>query len=156
MKKFFIVFIFIANLFANEVYILPKDSEILKEKIRYEILTAKESIFLAMYNFSYSKIAKELIKASQNGVKITVLLDKRKVEDNDKIFELLNEAKIKTVFADDIKKMHLKTMLIDEKLALIGSMNFTKKSFEENYDLVYFSKERNLVQKLKELKRKFD
>jgi len=155
MKKLFIILIFTINLMANDIYLLPQDSNTAKERIRYEIVTAKESIFLAMYNFSYQKIAKELIKASRNGVKVTVLLDKEKVEDDDEIFELLTEKNIKVVFDESIEKMHLKAMLIDNSLAMIGSMNFTKKTFEKNLELVYFSKDRRLISKLKELRAKF-
>ena len=46
-------------------FTLPDESNFLKEKIRYEILSSKESIFIAMYNFSYKNIAKDLIKASK-------------------------------------------------------------------------------------------
>ncbi len=161
MKKLFLILLFIANLYANqhfiqsETFILPQESNFLKEKIRYEILSSRDSIFLAMYNFSYKSIAKDLIKASKNGVKVTVLLDKEKVEDDDEVYEMLQESKIKIILLED-KKMHLKTMIFDDKLAMIGSLNFTKKSFEENIDMVYFTKDRNLILKLKEFVAKFE
>ena len=57
---------------------------------------------------------------------------------------------------NDSKKMHLKTMIFDDKLALIGSLNFTKKSFENNHDLAYFTKDRKIIQKLKDIRAKFE
>ena len=92
-----------------------------------------------MYNFSYKSIAKDLIKASKNGIKITVLLDKTKVEeDDDEVYNMLSEANIKVILVED-KKMHLKMLVFDNKIAMIGSLNFTKQSFEENIDMVYFT-----------------
>ncbi|MBP9490918.1 MAG: DUF1669 domain-containing protein [Aliarcobacter sp.] len=155
MKKILLILFFVLNLYSNEAYILPEDSNYLKEKIRYEILTSKESIFVAMYNFSYKSIAKDLIKASKNGTKITVLLDKTKVEEDDEVYNMLIEANINVILVED-KKMHLKMMLFDNKLALIGSLNFTKKSFEENIDMAYFTKDWKLVGKLKDFVAKFE
>lgn len=161
MKKLLLILFFVVNLYSNEnfnsseTFILPQESSFLKEKIRYEILTSKESIFVAMYNFSYKNIAKDLIKASKNGVKITVLLDKTKVEEEDEVYNMLKEANIKVVLVED-RKMHLKMMLFDSKLALIGSLNFTKKSFEENMEIVYFAKDWKLINKLKDFVAKFE
>lgn len=161
MKKLLLILFFVVNLYSDqnftqsETFILPQESSFLKEKIRYEILTSKESIFVAMYNFSYKNIAKDLIKASKNGVKITVLLDKTKVEDDDEVYNMLKEANIKVVLVED-RKMHLKMMLFDNKLALIGSLNFTKKSFEENMEIVYFAKDWKLINKLKDFVAKFE
>src|SRR5574344_426331 len=130
MKKIIFLLLFVGYLVANDIFVLPKDSKKLEDRLSYEILNAKKDIFVAMYNFSYKKIAKDLINSSKNGVKITVLLDKSKVE------------------KDSVKKMHLKTILIDDSLVMIGSMNFTKKSFKESLDIVYFSNDDVLISKL--------
>lgn len=155
MKKILFIIFFVVNLYSNESYFLPEDANHLKEKISYEILTSKESIFVAMYNFSYKSIAKDLIKASKNGIKITVLLDKTKVKEDDKVYKMLSEANIKLILVED-KKMHLKMLIFDKKLAMIGSLNFTKQSFEENIDMVYFTRDLKLLDKLKDFVAKFD
>ena len=156
MKKLLFILLIVVNSYSNELFTLPDESNFLKEKIRYEILSSKESIFIAMYNFSYKNIAKDLIKASKNGVKVTVVLDKSKVEANDKIYNFLKEANIKVIIPNDSKKMHLKTMIFDDKLALIGSLNFTKKSFENNHDLVCLTKDIKIILKLKDIRSKFE
>ena len=156
MKKILFILFFVINLYANETYFFFLFANHLKEKIRYEILTSKESIFVAMYNFSYKSIAKDLIKASKNGIKITVLLDKTKVEeDDDEVYNMLSEANIKVILVED-KKMHLKMLVFDNKIAMIGSLNFTKQSFEENIDMVYFTKDWKLLGKLKDFVAKFE
>ena len=57
-----------------------------------------------MYNFSYKNIAKRFNKGFKNGVKVTVVLDKSKVEANDKIYNFLKEANIKVIIPNDSKK----------------------------------------------------
>jgi len=155
VKKLLIILLFSFSIFANEVFLLPDESNLAKQRIGTLIKDAKSSIFVAMYNFTYKKIAKDLLIASNNGIKVIVLLDKEKIFDND-ILKLLENSKIKVIVNKDKNKMHMKAILIDDKIAIIGSTNFTKKSFKENYDLIYISKDEKLVSKLKEFRAKFE
>src|SRR5574344_792755 len=107
MKKLLFILILVINSYSNELFTLPDESNFLKEKIRYEILSSKESIFIAMYNFSYKSFAKDLIKASKNGVKVTVLFDDKKTKKDDEVLDLLKENGIKTIINKDKNKMHL-------------------------------------------------
>ena len=93
------LFLFSNLLFANEnilaynaynqTLILPKQSEEAKNKIIELISTAKQSINISMYNFSYKKFAKELVQASKNGVKVKLILDKSKVQNDNEIYKYL-------------------------------------------------------------------
>ena len=147
-KYLLISFLFVINLYSNDVFLLPNDSKEAQNKISSLILEAKSEIFIAMYNFSYNKFANDLIKASKNGVKITVLFDKEKTKKDDEILDLLKNSGIKTIVNKDKNKMHLKVALIDSKIAIVGSTNWTKKSFEENHDLILISEEKKLLEKL--------
>ena len=71
----------------NQTLILPKQSEEAKNKIIELISTAKQSINISMYNFSYKKFAKELVQASKNGVKVKLILDKSKVQNDNEIYK---------------------------------------------------------------------
>lgn len=150
LKIIFISFLFIINLYSSEVYLLPKEADEAKEKISELIQDANLEIFIAMYNFSYKKFAQDLIDVSKHGVKITVLLDEKKTKKDDEVLDLLKENSIKTITNKDKNKMHLKVILIDSKTAIIGSTNWTKESFEDNYDLVYITDDKKLIAKLKE------
>lgn len=147
MFKIVLVALFLVlNLYSNEVYILPKQGEQIKDKISESITNAKSEILIAMYNFSYKKFAKDLVDASKNGVKITVFLDAKKVKEDSEVFEYLKKNNIKVVLVKD--KMHLKVALIDSKVAIFGSTNWTKESFEENYELIYISEDEKTVKTL--------
>ena len=147
MFKIILIALFLVlNLYSNEVYILPKQGEQIKDKISESITNAKSEILVAMYNFSYKKFAKDLVDASKNGVKITVFLDAKKVKEDSEVFEYLKKNNIKVVLVKD--KMHLKVALIDSKVAIFGSTNWTKESFEENYELIYISEDEKTVKTL--------
>jgi phosphatidylserine/phosphatidylglycerophosphate/cardiolipin synthase-like enzyme len=147
MLKIVLISLFIVlNLYSNEVYILPKQGDEIKDKISESITNAKSEILVAMYNFSYKKFAKDLVDASKNGVKITVYLDAKKVKDDSEIFDFLKKNDIKVILVKD--KMHLKLALIDSKTAIFGSINWTKESFEENYELVYISEDKKTIAEL--------
>ena len=147
MFKIILISLFLVlNLYSNEVYILPKQGEQIKDKISESITNAKSEILVAMYNFSYKKFAKDLVDASKNGVKITVFLDAKKVKEDSEVFEYLKKNNIKVVLVKD--KMHLKVALIDSKVAIFGSTNWTKESFEENYELIYISEDEKTVKTL--------
>ena len=60
MFKIFLISIFmVLNLYSNEVFILPKQGDEIKDKISDFILSSKSEIQIAMYNFSYKKFAKD-------------------------------------------------------------------------------------------------
>ena len=148
MFKIVLVALFLVlNLYSNEVYILPKQGEQIKDKIIESITNAKSEILVAMYNFSYKKFAKDLVDVSKKGVKVTVYLDSKKVKEDSDISDFLTKNNIKVVLVKD--KMHLKVALIDSKTAIFGSTNWTKESFEENYELIYISEDKNIVDTLK-------
>ena len=146
-KIVFITLFLVLNLFSNEVYILPSQGEEIKDKISESIINSKSEILVAMYNFSYKKFAKDLVDASKKGVKVTVYLDSKKVKEDSEISDFLVKNNIKVVLVKD--KMHLKVALIDSKTAIFGSTNWTKESFEENYELIYISEDKNIVDTLK-------
>ena len=147
MFKIVLIALFLVlNLYSNEVYILPKQGEQIKDKISESITNAKSEILVSMYIFSYKKFAKDLVDASKNGVKITVFLDAKKVKEDPEISEYLKKNNIKVVLVKD--KMHLKVALIDSKVAIFGSTNWTKESFEENYELIYISEDEKTVKTL--------
>jgi phosphatidylserine/phosphatidylglycerophosphate/cardiolipin synthase-like enzyme len=146
-KIVFITLFLVLNLFSNEVYILPNQGEEIKDKISESIINSKSEILVAMYNFSYKKFAKDLVDASKKGVKVTVYLDSKKVKEDSEISDFLAKNNIKVVLVKD--KMHLKVALIDSKTVIFGSTNWTKESFEENYELIYISEDKNIIDTLK-------
>ena len=147
MRAFFLVFcLFVFGFAKSELLLLPSEAKSAKERIVQLINSSEESIYIAMYNFSYKKFAKALVKAKKRGVNIVVLFDKKKIKEKDSLYEYLNKKGIKTIVSSD--KMHLKVALFDEKTFFLGSTNFTKKSLTENHEIVYFDDDKKSIKKL--------
>ena len=149
-KAFFFIVFFTSTLFANEVnlnqnhvYFFPKQADEAKDKIVELIANSKDTIKISMYNFSYKKFAKELVETSKKGVKIQVILDEKKVEEDDEIYKYLKKNDIKIIISK--KKLHTKIAIFDNKIALIGSLNWTKESFEENYESLLMSNNKEII-----------
>ena len=161
MIRFFILFLFYSCFiyaleFKNRVYFLPNDSKKLYLDIEYLISNSKYSIDIDMYNFSYKPLAKLLKKSSKKGLDISIIFDEKKIKKDKKSkYNYLENSSIKRYIAN--KKMHLKMALFDNSIALIGSLNWTKDSFSNNYELVYITNDKLLInsyQKIfKELKK---
>ena len=137
--------------FAKEyVYFLPKDSSALQIHIEKLIKTSQRKIDIAMYNFGHKKFSKLLKESVKNGVDVSVVFDEKKVKTDKKSrYKYLKEKGINCFVAD--KKMHLKMALFDNKIALIGSLNWTKASFEDNYEIVYITDSQTVVKKSKKI-----
>ena len=138
---------------TNEIYFLPKEADLAKDNILRLIKKSKKSILIAMYNFSYKKFAKELVTSAKDGVKITIILDKSKVDKKDKIYKYLKSNGINVKIAN--KKMHLKIALFDENIAILGSTNWTKESFKDNYEVVLFTRDKKVINKIQDSLNKF-
>ena len=101
------------------------------------IQEAKKSIEVAIYWFGSDKIANELIKAHSSGVTVRMITDNEaKDEEFDKqVF--CNQKGIETrVNPIDKEKslMHNKYMIVDSRLVITGSLNYTGKACITNFE----------------------
>lgn len=163
-KTSLIIFLLSFNLFAkeiilnkstvlNEVYFLPSEAKKTKENILYLIKNSKKNISIAMYNFSYKKFAKQLVLSSKNGIDIKIILDKSKVKKDNKLYKYFKKNGINVKIADN--KLHTKVAVFDERIAVLGSINWTKESFKDNYEIVLFTKDKKTISKMLNFMEKF-
>lgn len=146
IKLFILSFILTISLNAKgEVFFLPKESEEAKDKIIKLIKNANKKIDISMYNFSYKKFVKALNKARKNDIKINLYLDEKKYKKEKKLFKEFKNLKTFKI------KNHIKLMLVDDKIAVFGSSNWTKDSFSENLELIYITKEKSDIKKIKKI-----
>lgn len=154
MKLFLCFLLFTLFSYAKEyVYFLPDDSQKLQIHLEKLIKNSRESIDIAMYNFDSKKLAKLLKKSVQNGVGVSVVFDATKVKKEKKIkYKYLKKHGIQTIIVD--KKMHLKMALFDNNTVVLGSLNWTKASFEDNYEIVYITNSQKVIKKSKKIFKK--
>lgn len=110
---------------------------------------AKNEIFMSIFSFkigehksSYpDRIAAHLARAAKRGVKVFVVLEntgKRSDEldiQNRRTGKLLEEKGITVYFDSQRKTTHTKLVIIDRRLILLGSHNFTQSALKYNNEI---------------------
>lgn len=123
-----------------EVYFSPKNG--IDDVISYNISNAKNTIDMAIYDFTNETISNALILARQQGVKIRVYNDKNPQEKEVELLEKLENAGISVKNANPadwnenvnayMAIMHNKFIVIDKKIVITGSYNFSENAEENN------------------------
>ena len=126
-----------------------------------QIKEAKTSIDLAMFVFKTTKsskdrpsqIVKELIKASQWGVKVRIFLENSGYDEklnvaNKKTAEQLREQGIEVIFDSPNITTHTKLVVIDQRYSFVGSHNFTNSALKYNNEMSLLIDDQKLAKKL--------
>ena len=113
----------ISTLAKTEIYFSLSDNP--QKEIIKNINQAEAFINIAMYIFTDKEIALPLIKARERGVKVRVYLDKEQVDYKYSQSRFLVQKGIKTRVSTNNYIMHHKFAIIDNRLLLTGSYNWT-------------------------------
>ena len=111
------------------------------------IKAAKKEIVVAVYAFSSKYLGQALSAALKRGVKIRIILDGDNARKAYSIDEWLADEGIEVRFIT-VKggTLHHKFMLIDGKLLMTGSYNFTNESEFRNHEAAIFTNNKALIQ----------
>lgn len=118
-----------------EFWFLP-DAYGASTKIKQLIKEAKSTIKIAMFTFTREDFVNALIAAQNRGVKVEVAIDckqSRCTGAPEALAKLKNHL-IPVRIGDQKTLLHYKFMLIDDKILVNGSANWTKKAFNINED----------------------
>ena len=121
-----------------EVFFSPKDRT--ASRISELIKQAKEYIYIPTFLITQNDITKELINAHNKGVDIRIVMDANSTSTLHTKYNNLRNTGIKLKFENYAGKMHTKTMIIDDKYLIMGSMNFShsgNKYNDENTLIIY-------------------
>ena len=111
------------------------------------IKAAKKEIVVAAYAFSSKYLGQALSAALKRGIKIRVLLDGDNARKSYSIDEWLAGEGIEVRLAElERGSLHHKFMLIDAKLLITGSYNFTNESEFRNHEAAIFTNNKTLIQ----------
>ena len=117
------VTISLSTLAKTEVYFSLSDNP--QKEIIKNINLAEAFINIAMYIFTDKEIALPLIKAYERGVKVRLYLDKDQVDYRYSQSRFLVQKGIKTRVSSNKYIMHNKFAIIDNRILLTGSYNWT-------------------------------
>jgi len=113
------------------IYFSPK-SNTYENGIKELIENAKHYIYIPIFYLTHKGLAKELINAKNRGVEIKIILDATAARNRYSVHKLLREEGIAVKVEDFGGKMHMKSIIIDDKYIVSGSMNLTKAGNSKN------------------------
>ena len=138
-------------------YIIPsypgfssKTSHTIENEVIHYINNAEQEIYMNGYGFTSEEIAKSIINAHQRGINVYILLDRSNEQNRSKILDMLSryiqEAKSQKdqasfeIYIRDISGIHhAKVIIVDEKILILGSYNWTKSAKTKNDELDIFT-----------------
>ncbi len=125
---------------STQVFFSPEDNCDLK--VIQLIDSANESIDIAVYSFTLDSIGDAVIRAKKRGVKVRVVTEKQQVSQYSEYWKLLNEG-IEVFNDSNSAFMHDKFAVIDGKIVLTGSYNWSRQATERNNEnlIIIYSEE---------------
>ena len=146
------------NIGQIENYFCPEDcQEKGVNKILSLVREANKSVKVAIFSFTHEELADELVKADIKGLNVEVLVERRQRNVQNSQYERLKGFGIDIKVDGNKNNMHNKFIVIDEKIVITGSPNFSFSGYNRNDENMLIIYNRNLAQKyIKEFDRLFD
>lgn len=113
-----------------QVYFSPYDKSV--QHIIPLIDNAKKYIYLPTFLITHKDLASALLRAKTRGVEIKIILDANNVFTQHSKHQLLRINGIKLKTENYAGKMHSKSIIIDDKYIVTGSMNFSNSGENKN------------------------
>ena len=150
MRKIFLIIILIFTFLYSKdiIYFMPKDGKKAEKEITFLLSHAHEKIDIAIYSFTNKKFLHALKIAAKKGIKIRIIANKESNK-NQKFNSIVPQLKklrnIKLHLITGKKNkyyngiMHIKLIIIDDRVVIFGSANFTYSAFYKNYEILYLN-----------------
>lgn len=115
-----------------------------------ELNSAKDAVLVQAYSFTSAPIAQALVAAHRRGVDVRVILDKSQRTQRYSSATFLAHAGVQVLIDVAHAIAHNKTMVIDRKVVLTGSFNFTRAAEEKNAENLLIIRDGGLAKKYAE------
>jgi len=136
---------------SHSIIILPDDSA---QPILAAIAQATKSIRIKMFVFSDSELLRAVIAAHRRGVDVRVMLNPQRRDgekENDESRKMLAEAGIEVIDSNPAFDLtHEKSMVIDEALAFVQSLNWQTKNLLHTRDYAILTSQKHEVNEIVE------
>lgn len=126
---------------SSHLLVSPDDS---RQKLLMLIADAKISIRIYAQNINDYKIVGALARAARRGVKVEIITSSKMRE---KQADYLARANI-AIRIDKALYIHAKVMIFDHQKAVIGSINLTRSSFDQNRELAIVTEDADVIKQL--------
>jgi len=129
----------IGKQFPDKVIPLIKEAKISLETIVFDWRWYPDYVGYPIHKFNI-----EISQAAKRGVKV------RAITNYKQITEILRKEKIESKHLIHDKLVHSKIMIIDDRIAIIGSHNYTHSAFMFNHEVSVIIDDLETIKKLKE------
>ncbi len=109
----------------------PKD-RIITNNIIPLIKNAKKYIYIPTFIITHEELSNELISAKKRGVDVKIIVDATNVYSRKSKVKELRNAGVQVKVENYAGKIHSKSIIIDDKYIIAGSMNFTNSGENKN------------------------
>lgn len=108
----------------TEIFFSPKDKSL--ASIIKLVDGAEKYISMPVFLITHKQLTESLVRASKRGVRVKVILDATNAHTSYSKHKWLRQNGIQVKTENFAGKMHSKSIIIDDKYVIIGSMNFSK------------------------------
>ena len=112
-------------------YFSPKD-KVITTRVIPLVENAKNYIYIPAFILTHDELALSLIKAKHRGVDVKIIIDATNTFASRSKVKTLRDAGIPVKIENYAGKVHSKSIIIDDKYIVAGSMNFTKSGENKN------------------------
>lgn len=133
---------------AISVYFSPQDKAISKHLVPI-VNEAKNYVYIPVFVITHKDFVQSLLNAKRRGVDVRVIVDATSASSPSSAVKTLRGNGVKVKTENRAGKMHMKSMIVDDKYTIIGSMNFTKSGEAYNDENVLIIKNSELTKKFK-------
>ncbi len=127
----------------------PQDN-IMHKYIIPLISNAKKYIYIPVFFFTDKELSKALQVAHNKGIEIKVITDATNASSKYTVHKELRKKGIKVKTENYAGKMHMKAIIIDGEISVLGSMNFTKSANNKNDENVLIIYNKDIAEYLRE------
>lgn len=129
-----------------EVYFSPDDH--VSDQIYKLIGDAQESIFFMAFSFTSNALGDAIVEKSKSGVLVAGIMDGDQVDSNTGTeYDLFRNAGIKLSISKNDGLMHHKVIIIDQKIVITGSYNFSQSAEGSNDENVIVIHDQDIAKK---------
>ena len=132
----------------TQVYFSPNGG--CQDAIIKEISKATKTIDIAMYYLTSREIAQELVKAKDRNVKVRIVLDKDQETSKYSKSRYLIKRGFDVKYDTGPGLMHNKFAIIDNKVLITGSFNWTPTADQKNEENLLIMTDKELIKKYAE------
>lgn len=127
------------------VYFSPQDKAISREIVPL-INKAEKYIYIPTFVLTHQGMADALINAKKRGVDVKIIIDGTSSTQLHTKHHTLRTAGVPVKVENYAGKMHMKTMIIDDKYTILGSMNFSNSGENRNDENMLLIEDKNFAE----------